>query len=339
MRARWAALVPILGVAAGAALAAGVGLSLLRLLVGLAAPAPPSGWSIHRPPQEVTTLALLGDTIWTGGRDGILGLGRARGEVRPELTPGFSASGVTALLADRAGRLWAAHFEGLSCREDGSWRNVARRGHGLPARPVSLLEDDEGLLVGTEAGLGRWRDGRFESVPVPNDLALAGADVLHWDQDGTLWVGSSSPTRGGLWSRDASGWRRWDEEARLPHSSVNAIFTARDGSLWVATGFANRGGAAQRIGDRWRILTRRDGLAGEKVRTLFEDRAGRLWFGSEYDGVAIHDGDAWRTLGPAEGLAGREVKAVVEDSAGVLWLGTDTGLSRIEPLGESGEVR
>lgn len=326
MRPRRAALRSVLGVAAGAALAAAAGLGVLRLVQGVAAPELPPGWSLHRPPNEVTALVLLGDAVWTGGRDGILALDRRRGEILPGLSPPYPATRATALLPDRDGRLWATHFEGLSCRQGGSWALVARS-LDLPARPVSLLDDEAGLIVGTEAGLGRWRDGRFEPLPVPDDLA--GADVLHRDRDGTLWVGSASPTRGGLWSRDETGWRRRDAEAPLPHRSVNAIVTAGDGSLWIATGFANRGGAARRVGGRWQVLTRREGLAGEKVRTIFEDRSGRLWFGSEYDGVAVRRGDTWRYLGPADGLAGREVKAVVEDEGGALWLGTDTGLSRI----------
>jgi ligand-binding sensor domain-containing protein len=299
---------------------------LLVALVQRAAPARP-GWRVLRPPHEVSALALHQDLVWTGGKDGILAFDRRRVTPRPDLAPAHAVSLVTALLAASDGCLWAAHYEGLSRRAAGSW--TLQR---LPSRPLSLLEDAGSLLVGTESGLGRWKDSRFEAVSVPADLADAGVDVLHRDRQGVLWAGSASPTRGGLWTHDPGGWRRRDADAQLPHPSVNAILEPRDGSLWVATGFANQGGAVRRSDGHWETWTRRQGLAGEKVRSLFEDRRGRLWFGSEYDGVAIRSGTAWRVLTTADGLAGREVKAVLEDPDGVLWVGTDSGLTRIERL-------
>jgi ligand-binding sensor domain-containing protein len=315
----------LLGLALGAAAVVAAGL-LLLVLVQRASPLRP-GWRIVRPPNEVTSLALHEGAVWAAGRDGILALDRQTSAPLPALAPAQGISLVTALLVSSDGSLWVAHLEGLSRRKAGAWTTLR-----LPARPLSLLEDEGVLLVGTEKGLGCWRDSGFEPLVVPQELAGAGADVLCRDRHGVLWVGSASATRGGLWSLDANGWRRRDAEARLPHLSVNAIVETRDGSLWVATGFANQGGAARHAGGRWETWTRREGLAGEKVRSVFEDHAGRLWFGSEYDGVAVRSGAAWRNLTTADGLAGREVKCVLEDPDGVFWVGTDSGLTRIATL-------
>jgi ligand-binding sensor domain-containing protein len=174
------------GVLVGAGLAALLGIGLLRLVAHLATPPPPPGWITLRPPHEVTTLALLDDVVWAGGRDGLLALDRSTGRPHPGLVAGLVASRVTALLVDAAGRLWAAHYEGLSRFAGGAWVSVARRGRELDARPVCLLEHEGALLVGTESGLGFWRAGRFVALEVPEGLAAAGVDVLHRDPEGVL---------------------------------------------------------------------------------------------------------------------------------------------------------
>lgn len=327
---RLAALRPLLWVTAAAVGTGGAGL-LLAGLLRQAAPARP-GWRVLRPPEEVAALALHEGLVWAGGRDGVLALDRLTGAARPGLAPAFPMRHVSALLATADGTLWAAHHEGLSRRAGGTWTTVLRTGQEVAGRPLSLLPDGASLLVGTEGGLGRWSGSGFEPLAVPGDLAGASTDVLFRGGQGALWVGSASPTRGGLWTLEGGIWQRRDAEARLPHPSVNAVAETRDGSLWVATGFANRGGASRRVKGRWEAWTRREGLAGEKVRSVFEDRAGRLWFGSEYDGVAVLSGSRWLHLDTADGLAGREVKVVLEDPDGIFWLGTDGGLSRVERL-------
>ena len=36
----------------------------------------PDGWTIIRPPHDVMALAIQGDTIWAGGKEGVIGLDR-----------------------------------------------------------------------------------------------------------------------------------------------------------------------------------------------------------------------------------------------------------------------
>ena len=297
----------------------------------------PEGWMVIRPPHEVCTLVVDGDTVWAGGRDGLFVVDRKTGALRtlPEGTPAMSY--VAALLLDRKGRLWVAHLEGLSCLDSGEWSTWGVGKDGPDARPLSLLEDVNGSLwVGTERGVGRFQAGRYTTTNMPGDLGMTTVDVLFRDRDGVLWLGCASPTRGALCSCDGERWRSYGQKDGLKHLSINGIVQLRDGTLWVATGFQNQGGASRWMGDRFETWTTKDGLAGEKVRSIFEDRMGRVWFGAEYDGVAVLDGSDWQIIRPQVGLAGREVKVTVQDIDGVYWLGTDEGLSRIErwPPGE-----
>ena len=296
-------------------------------------PVLPPGWAIIRPPHEVSALAVQGDLVWAGGRDGLVAINRKSAKVLPALTGQPRLRQVRDLLVDCQGRLWIAHSGGLGCYADGVWQTYLETMGFLPGPATAVWEDHAGALwIGYERGVMCY-DGRSPRVFTSRDgLGLSDVDVIFQDRDGVMWFGSSSPTQGGLTSFDGRTWRSYSIQDGLVHTSINQVLQDRQGTLWFATGFASRGAASRLVNGRWTTWTRRDGLAGEKVRSLFEDREGRLWFGSEYDGIAVYDGRGWKVLTPKEGLAGWEVKKMVQDPDGVYWLGTEDGVSRISQL-------
>ncbi len=291
----------------------------------------PPGWTIVRPPSEVCTMALVGETLWTGGRDGLLLVDRGtlRRVPPPEGAPALPR--VWAILEGRDGRVWVGHDGGLELWEEGRWHTVE-----LPGlrRVLALAEDPEGrIMAGGGAGVAVGPEPGWRLLPIPQEVALPSYDVIFADQDGTLWLGSSHPTRGGLVSFDGSAWSRYAVGRELPHPSVNTVIRDGRGDLWIGTGFAGRGGAARLSRGQWTSFLEKDGLAGPKVRSIHEDSRGRLWFGSEYHGMAILEPDGtWHRLPPGRGLAGREVKVMLEDDQGY-WFGTDRGLSHFRKGG------
>ena len=40
----------------------------------------PPGWQILRPPHEVSTLIIVNDTVWTGGKEGVILIDRTLGD-------------------------------------------------------------------------------------------------------------------------------------------------------------------------------------------------------------------------------------------------------------------
>lgn len=293
----------------------------------------PDGWSILRPPHEVSALLLDGDHLWAGGRDGLFLIERRTSELLPLPKGAPPLSFVTDLLRDRESALWIASREGAFRFSDGTWTKLGT-GDGAPEGPAkSLLEDSAGdLWIGYETGvLQRGKNGShfYDSS---SGLGIHSVDVILEDRSGGLWFGSASPTEGGLSHFDGDSWTLISTGGRLPHRTVNALLEDRQGSLWVGTGFSRRGGAGRFAAGTWTQLGIADGLAGEKVRSFFEDSRGRLWIGSEYDGIAVFDGKERQVLTPAQGLAGWEVKEMVEDFDGVLWMGTEDGISRIDGL-------
>ena len=265
----------------------------------------PEGWSIIRPPQEVSALIVQGATVWAGGRAGLYAVDRVSGATRRH--GHFQA--VRDLALDADGALWIAHAAGVSKLDgapivDGSAYAVTNTRNGT-------------LWIGTEHGLYSYRTGTLRKVA---DYPVS---FVFEDSRGALWFGSDDPSRGGLWRWQDSRWTAFTNS--LVHPSVNGIAEAADGSMWLAAGFGNGGGLMSYAHGAWSSKTKKDGLPGDKMRSAFRDSRGAMWFGSEYDGILT----GGKVLTPADGLAGFEVKEMVEDSDGVLWLGTEAGLSRI----------
>ena len=72
-----------------------------------------------RPPHEVSALALDGEIIWVGGRDGVWYVDQFGEEDLIELECDVNLAYVRALLVDKNGVLWIGHGSGLSYFDDG----------------------------------------------------------------------------------------------------------------------------------------------------------------------------------------------------------------------------
>jgi len=289
------------------------------------------GWTIIRPPQEVSALAVDGEIVWAGGTAGLVAIDRRTAQLRPKLSGEPGLRYVKDLLVDHEGNLWIAHGRGLTQYAGGQWKTYSVA-DGIPSGPaLSILKDRDGALwIGTEQGVARYDGQKWQALTIGAGLMASSVDVIFQDCDGVIWLGSASPKQGGLSSYDGKTWRTYSTRDGLAHNSVNAVTQERDGALWFGTGFGRQGGVTKLMHGVWSTWTRKDGLPGEKVRSVFVDQAGRLWLGSEYNGMAVTDGRSWQVLTPKEGLAGWEVKEMVQDPNDVYWLGTENGVSRIE---------
>jgi ligand-binding sensor domain-containing protein len=290
----------------------------------------PPGWEIIRPPAEVSTLLIDNDSLWTGGKEGIILISRTNRSRIPLPAGAPATSYVRQILRDHTGSIWIGHDGGLVKLVNASWQIIAP-GPGIPfTKVLSLAERTDGsMVVGTESDVfvnegSRWQSLRAGAMP-----EIASADVLLATRSGDLWVGCGAPMRGALFRLNGSLWQGYTVSDGLPHPAVRALTEAGDGTIWVATGYSRDGGAARYAHGVWTNLTRADGLAGESTRSVFLDARGTIWIGSEYDGIAVHENGTWKILTEKDGLAGNEVKTMVQDPDGTYWLGTNKGLSRI----------
>ncbi|MFC2101907.1 two-component regulator propeller domain-containing protein [Bacteroidota bacterium] len=293
----------------------------------------PEGWVIIRPPHDVHAMVVQGDSIWTGGKEGVFCIDRINHEYLDELVTDPPLEYVRVLHVDKQGKLWIGHANGLTCY-DGENFCLYNEATGLPDNRVNAIISDTngGVLIGTWKGVGRMCDGEFKMMEREEGLLDNMVNVLMNSSDGSTWFGSYTAPRGGITVMKKGQVQYFDKDNGLPHNNVTSIIEDLQGSVWVGTGLYKRGGAVRfsRIGDAWKIdsvLTCNDGLAGEKVRSVFPDREQRMWFGSEYDGLTVCDGKSMITLSGDQGLSHPEVKCILQDSEDNIWLGTHDGIT------------
>lgn len=293
----------------------------------------PPGWQKIAPPEDVNALALQGENLWAGGRDGLFLLHRSAGELLdlPAAIP--EVVYVRDLLVDRAGVLYVAHAKGLGSFDGRQWRNLSAQLQLPPGPATALHEDADGdLWVGGETGvcrIQRVQDEQVECIDRNDGLGLDSVDAILEDDAGRLWFASASQTSGGLSMYDGKKWRHFHEQGSLPHNRVTDLLLDDRGRLLAATGFAESGGVWIYADGEVSVLLPEDGLAGAVVRSLYQDRQGRMYIGSEFNGLAVIEGKKRQILRPRDGLAGFEVKKVLQDDQGVLWLATNKGLNRV----------
>ncbi|MBN2224828.1 MAG: transcriptional regulator [Deltaproteobacteria bacterium] len=309
---------------------------IYRLLIE---PPPPPGWTVIRPPINVMTLEIQGDTVWAGGMDGVCAIDIKTRTLTRTIESEPPLSYVKDILADDTGSVWIAHFDGLS-RWDGERLVTYTTKDGLPDNRVNaLLIDRQGSLwVGTWGGVAIIRDrdfSRIETITTAQGLINNMVNVMLEDSRGGMWFGSHAAPAGGISLYRDGRWHYFTVREGLAHNDITSFLQQTPDKIWVGTGYFERGGAVLFApeAEAWRIdrvLTKKDGLAGWRVRTIFLDSAGDLWFGSETDGVArLRDGD-FSILSKRDGFPHQEITSIIEDEDKNLWFGTLGGVTVIE---------
>ncbi|MHA6204539.1 ATP-binding protein [Dyella soli] len=297
------------------------------------------------PSSSVYTVVQAPDgAMWFGTKSGIARYDGVRFRVfRHDVGDPQSLfnNGISALLFDRGGRLWAAGLEaGLNRYDDraGSFRHW---GHD-PGDPSSLGSDkawsiaqtgDGTLWVGTAVGLDRLRvDGRgFDHVVVAGGdaTALGTVGALYVDAQGQLWVGSDN----GVYRRDSLG-------------DFHAVTTGVAGQALDAWRIEGDGDEVRIASSHGLFIVGKDDIARQvgrgqvpetNVLSSARDRAGRLWIGTQR-GLFLQNGKD----DPIEGvvnqpvlygnLPGTWVWQVQHDNEGGLWIALfDGGVAYLAP--------
>ena len=110
---------------AGVLIIAGIVIVLQYLVGFVQVQSAPPGWQIIRPPQEVSTLIIENDTVWTGGKDGVVVIDRLTGTQIGTPAPAPSFGYVRQIFRDRDGWVWVGHDGGLARFRNGSWQVIA----------------------------------------------------------------------------------------------------------------------------------------------------------------------------------------------------------------------
>jgi signal transduction histidine kinase/ligand-binding sensor domain-containing protein/CheY-like chemotaxis protein len=238
---------------------------------------------------------------------------------------GVRADVVRALLQDRAGRFFVGlERAGLVVRSaDGTFAAEPALEPLARASIRALLDDgNDGILIGSNEGLFRLRDGLLTTVPGQSCFPSPDIRSLFRDRQGRLWVG----TLRGLVRLDRDGCRvvRLDSGDGGPF--ITSIFQDSEDRVWVG---AIAGGLSQVRGDRlhpyeWPGVP----VPPRDVRAIVAAPGGAMWVSTA--------ATVWRIRGSSvfpfdrpRGLPSDKAFAILDDGSGRLWMTSNKGLRAV----------
>ncbi|MCH7891185.1 MAG: hypothetical protein IH921_06760, partial [Gemmatimonadetes bacterium] len=299
-------------------------------------------------PERDTTLDpwlyAEGETVWI---ETTRGLGRYA-EGRLELyRQDVIDTPATAIVRDRAGRLWVGtieqglyrldptgavqHFDLGNCwhllldQQDRVWAAAGRYIFRIEGDRVDTLHHDGKFLpdyVDAEGNVwimseeeGWWRhapSGARTLIPKPH---LAWAERVSEGPEGHQWRMASIGESGIL-------------DERLLYRDEELIFRVRDeikytfdrrGTLWIGT---QRNGLFRLQRSFLQTVAEAEGLPHRAVYPVLEDRAGQIWIGTFGRGLVRFDGAMQPTVfRPEVSGVPQYVLALYEDRKGTIWVG------------------
>lgn len=328
------------------------------------------GAPLDRSPIE--TLFQDGDgNLWVGMVEDLARL-RA-GRVTEIIKDDPAGNAVRAAFEDREGNLWlGSQWEGVARLWNG-WTRRYSKTEGL-ADPVlwSVARGPDGVLwVGTNSGLSRMRDGRFEQVvpgdalPHPNAYTLlperdavwigtrrgvavlrgdqleqpkvlapmrsAQINGIHRDRRGALWFAT---TEGLFRLTDREGLRRFGREDGLLEPRTRVILETADGRLLLGT----QSGLYELAGERLQPVGLDSGLRTDlDVTAIHELPDGRLVIGALSEEIFLFDGERWHGFSDTEGMPVNSPFFMTHDAFGYLWVAGIRGVHRV-PLQDLADV-
>ena len=242
---------------------------------------------------------------------------------------GFPVDIITAIVQDRAGRMWFSSHRGGLCCLDGDQILVYDQADGIPDSISCMCSAEDGLWLGTEdEGLLLFDGSATRTWTTADGLISNHVSALAIDQDNGLWVGhkpSGTADTGGLSRLRDDHIDTITVADGLAGSHVNAILCVDDHRVWLATGpqpgSDESGGLSLFDTDGIRVLTDRTGaIASPFISCLSQDATGDLWMGT-HEGVLCLRGDIFHRMPATSGWAGGYMLSILADSRNRVWFG------------------
>jgi len=201
----------------------------------------------------------------------------------------FTMVDVYAIASDRQDRLWLGGYDAGLYLFDHEQNTLRAFKHGATDQNslindtiLSLLNDPDGLWIGTLDGFQQLRGSTFHTIELP-DAARPQRLIasLSKGEQGLLQIG----TRAGLFLRDHNGDIHADNTA--PNSAVMTSLVDRNQLRWLGM---RDGLWSQRPGEVWRrhpaAIGRRGALSGDVINAMLEDHEGGLWIATVGGGLS-----------------------------------------------------
>ena len=238
---------------------------------------------------------------------------------------------------------------------------------GLPSNNITalLLEKNEILWIGTDAGLSLFQKGKFIKTFTKNEgLSCNGINTLYRDRDGKLWIGTQDGLNlkiedqfllydvsyglagnnilslcedheGGFWIGLYGGisylgkskFKTYSTKDGLPENNCFGIHEFRNGKLWIATfgGITEVKEQGQNNVIVKTYTTNNSKLPSNIVRFFDEDTEGNIWIATYAGGLVKYKDNEFTSFTIKNGLPTNNVRFVYVDKKNCLWLGMQNG--------------
>jgi ligand-binding sensor domain-containing protein/signal transduction histidine kinase len=235
---------------------------------------------------------------------------------------GVHADVVRALMQDRAGRFFVGlEGGGLVVRTAAGTFTTDPALERLRGASIRALYDDgdQGVLIGSNEGLFRFRAGVLTAVPAQSCLPSPDIRSLLRDRQGRLWVG----TNRGLARLDGAGCKPVSKGSADTGAFIASIYQDPQDTVWVG---AIAGGLSRVHGDAL-VPYRWPGVADPPpdVRAITAGPDGSMWVSTVATVWRIRGNTAFRFDRP-NGLPSDKAFAILDDKRGTLWMTSNKGL-------------
>lgn len=221
-------------------------------------------------------------------------------------------------LLRRRGEIWAGTEAGIARFRKGKWE--LRSGRGWPDGNVEkLFSSSKGVILALCDGEAlTYAKGRWSKNAGPSGLVAAAEDQI-----GMMWALADD----GLWCLDGGAWQlkkrngdRINFTDFIWQRKGRGVASSTDGLFFLQ-------------GKRyyWYIVeAHEEGLISKDVRSLREDSRGNIWAATDR-GISIYrPPNGWCSLTGPDGLPIEELTKVETGPEGTLWFGSANGLLRLK---------
>jgi ligand-binding sensor domain-containing protein/signal transduction histidine kinase len=244
---------------------------------------------------------------------------------------------------DKKGNLWFSTYQGLYKVTGNAVTHYTTK-NGLPSDLTRFVfEDSRGILwIGTRAGLGNYKDGKFTNYKENELDALANGTIHHMleDKGGNLWVATDGS--GLVRIRPNGNTKVFTLKDGLASDVVYKMLEDAEGKIWIGT----NGGINVFDGASFKTIGSEQGLTSNSIFQLLEDDKKNVWLTTDM-GIAVVSkaslqavlNDSNKKIFPrvytkADGLKSNECTAngwAVRTPDSRLWFPTIAGVSIINP--------
>jgi ligand-binding sensor domain-containing protein len=293
----------------------------------------------------INALLLEGDTLWIGTALGLSVLTPT--EWRHYTTAdGLPGGPVQGIVADQAGRKWAATAEGLARFDGHGWTPISPAPLTLKIEALTITPNNQ-LWIASADSVSRFDGQGWQTYPATADRQWLYINRLAASPQGQIWVSFGACfltpedcSSAGLRRFDGRGWQSYLTSQGHYNSAGDMIYGLNfdpNGGVWAGLG----GRVAHFDGQTWTEHFSSDGwLDGTVQAVLFPPDAVRAIVthtGLSYLRLHPHEprareieGRIWTTYTVADGLIDNTVRAIAIGDEGVLWFGTEAGISRFD---------